>query len=302
MTSTPDGSGSEQREESRSQLIGIGMLLLACFLFAGLDATAKYLVRDLPAFQVVWVRFVTHMVLAFFLFRIWAHPEYFRTDRPVLMILRGFCLLGNTSFNFLAMRHLQLAETMSIMFAGTILVTALAVPMLGEKVGPRRWAAVFVGFIGVLVIVQPGSGPLNWAVIYSLLSMVCYALYTLLTRMLSTTDSTLSMLIIPAAVASLAMAPGGISVWQAPPSLFHWGLLLSTGVLGGLGHWILISAYRRAPASVLAPFTYVQIIWMISLGYLVFADLPGSSTLIGASIVVSSGLYILYREQIVKKR
>ncbi|MFN7165410.1 MAG: DMT family transporter [Pannonibacter sp.] len=300
----PAPTDREAAAEKRSQLIAIGMILLTCLCFSILDATAKYLTTysHLPPLQIVWMRFVSHLVIAFFMFRMWAHPEIFRTDRPWLQFVRGLTMLGTTSFNFLAVQYLQLAETMSIFFAGPIVVTALAGPLLGEWAGIRRWVAIFVGFMGVLIIVQPGSGAMHWAVIFSVASMLCYALYALMTRMLTATNSTIGMLVIPAVISSIAMTGPGLAVWVNPPDLFHWVLLLSTGVWGGLGHWIFIAAHRRAPAPLLAPFTYLQIIWMIGLGFLVFGDIPGSSTIIGASVVVASGLYILYREQVVKKR
>lgn len=280
--------------------MAIGLILLACLCFSGLDATAKYLSQSLHPLQIVWMRFATHVVLALFLFQVWKNLSLFKTGRPILQTVRAFALLATTIGNFLAIQHLQLAESMSILFAAPFVVTALAGPMLGEWAGWRRWAAIVVGFAGVLVVTQPGSGGLHWAAIYSVGAMFFYALYALLTRMLAATDSSASMLLISAVVAAIAMAPVGLNVWVPPANLFDWGLLLSTGVYGCIGHWIFIHAHRLAPAPVLAPFIYVQIVWMITLGYLVFDDVPTTSTVVGASIVVASGLYILYREQLRK--
>ncbi len=280
--------------------MAIGLILLACLCFSGLDATAKYLSQSLHPLQIVWMRFATHVVLALFLFQVWENLSLFKTGRPILQTVRAFALLATTIGNFLAIQHLQLAESMSILFAAPFVVTALAGPMLGEWAGWRRWAAIVVGFAGVLVVTQPGSGGLHWAAIYSVGAMFFYALYALLTRMLAATDSSASMLLISAVVAAIAMAPVGLNVWVPPANLFDWGLLLSTGVYGCIGHWIFIHAHRLAPAPVLAPFIYVQIVWMITLGYLVFDDVPTTSTVVGASIVVASGLYILYREQLRK--
>ncbi|MEJ8473159.1 DMT family transporter [Roseibium algae] len=303
----PGGSAAGPVEVSASNggfaqtsLTAIGLILLACLCFSGLDATAKYLSQSLPPLQIVWMRFVVHVVLALVLFRVWKNPKFFKTGRPVLQTVRAFTLLGSTVGNFMAVQYLQLAESMSILFAAPFVVTALAGPMLGEWAGMRRWAAIVVGFIGVIIVTQPGSGQMHWAAIYSVGALVCYALYALLTRKLAETDSSASMLLISAAVAASAMTPVGLSVWVEPPSLFHWGLLLSTGVYGCIGHWIFIHAHRLAPAPVLAPFIYVQIVWMVALGYLVFDDVPAISTLVGASVVVASGLYILYREQVRK--
>ncbi|WP_417687171.1 DMT family transporter [Roseibium sp.] len=286
----------------QAPLKAIGLILLACLCFSGLDATAKYLSQTLPPLQIVWVRFVTHVILALVLFKVWKNPGLFKTGRPVFQVVRALALLGTTIGNFLAVQHLQLAETMSILFAAPFVVTALAGPILGEWVGWRRWAAIIVGFCGVLVVTQPGTGQIHWAAIYSVMAMLLYAVYALMTRVLAATDSSASMLLISAVVASLAMAPAGLTVWVAPGDLFEWGLLLSTGVYGCIGHWIFIQAHRLAPAPVLAPFIYVQIVWMVSLGYLVFNDVPTATTILGASIVVASGLYILYREQLRKDK
>lgn len=279
-------------------IAGIGLIILACLCFSVLDATAKYLSASLPTLQIVWVRFVSHLVLALVLFQVWRFPHLLRTDRWGLQIVRAFCLLGTTVFNFLAVRYLQLAETMSIMFAAPFVITALAGPVLGEWAGVRRWAAIVVGFLGVLVVTQPGAGGMHWAVVYSLAAMSFYATYALLTRKLAATDSSAGMLIISGLVAAIAMAPVGLSVWQPPADAFEWTLLVATGALGGGGHFLFIVAHRIAPAPVLAPITYIQIVWMTALGYLIFGDVPTLTTLAGASIVVASGLYILYREQV----
>ena len=279
-------------------LAGIGLIVLACLSFSFLDATAKYLIETVPTLQIVWLRFVSHVILSFFLFRVWKTPSLLKTKRPVLQIVRSFCLLGITIFNFLAVRYLQLAETTAIMFAAPFVITALAGPMLGEWAGTRRWIAIVVGFLGVLIVTQPGLGNMHWAAIYSVVSMAFYALYAILTRQLTGTDSSAGMLIISGIVAAIAMAPAGVAVWDTPPDMWTWILLLAPGVFGGGGHYLFIMAHRIAPAPVLAPFIYTQIVWMIALGFLVFGDVPTISTLVGAAIVVGSGLYILYRERV----
>jgi drug/metabolite transporter (DMT)-like permease len=279
------------------RFMGIALISFAFFSFSGLDATAKYLGQTLPAEQIVWMRFLTHVVFAVLLFRVWRIPGALRSERWPLQILRSMFLLGSTVFNFFAVRHLQLAETVSIMFAAPFVVTALAGPLLNEWAGFRRWMAIIVGFLGVLVVTRPGLGGLNWAALLSVCSMTCYALYALTTRMLAHTESPVGMLIISAVVATLAITPFGLAAWTAPGDLWTWALLLSTGAWGCIGHFALIRAHVLAPAPVLAPFMYIQILWMSGLGFLVFDDVPGPFTVLGAAIVVSSGLYILYRER-----
>ncbi|EAV45790.1 hypothetical protein SIAM614_24262 [Stappia aggregata IAM 12614] len=279
-------------------LAGIGLIVLACLSFSWLDATAKYMSASLPTLQIVWMRFVSHVVLSLVLFQVWKKPTLLKTGRPVLQIVRALCLLGTTIFNFLAVRYLQLAETMSILFAAPFVITALAGPLLGEWAGLRRWMAIIVGFLGVLVVTRPGLGGMHWAALYSVAAMCFYALYALLTRQLTATDSSAGMLIISGIVAAIAMAPAGLSVWVAPPDALTWLLLFATGAFGAGGHFLFIMAHRIAPAPVLAPFIYTQIIWMIALGYLIFDDVPTFTTILGAAIVVASGLYILYRERV----
>lgn len=263
-----------------------------------LDTTVKYLSASLPTLQIVWMRFVSHVIIVSIVLRVWERPSLLRTRRPVLQIVRSLCLLGTTSCNFMALRYLQLAETTSIMFAAPFVITALAGPMLGEWAGMRRWIAICVGFAGVLVVTRPGMGGMHWAVGFSVCAMVFHALYALLTRQLTATDGSGGMLLISGIVAALAMAPVGLTVWQTPPDIWTWVLMLATGALGAGGHFLFIQAHRIAPAPVLAPFMYTQIVWMILLGYLVFSDIPTSTTILGASIVVASGLYILYRERV----
>lgn len=298
MTDHSRGSQPVHSAVSTAPIAGIGLLVLACLSFSVLDATAKYLSASLPTLQIVWMRFVTHVLLALVFFQVWKTPSLLKTKRPVLQAVRALSLLGITVFNFLAVRYLQLAETTSIMFAAPFVITALAGPMLGEWAGMRRWIAIVVGFAGVLVVTQPGLGGMHWAAIYSVAAMTFYAIYALLTRQLTATDSSAGMLLISGIVASVVMAPAGLSVWVMPQDFWQWILLFALGALGAGGHFLFILAHRVAPAPVLAPFNYTQIIWMVALGYLIFGDVPTSTTLIGAAIVIASGLYILYRERV----
>jgi len=273
------------------------LLCSAFFLFALLDSSAKYLGQSIDVLEVTWFRYATHVLFAALYFRVWTNRSILKTARPIQQIVRGSFLLGSTYFNFLALKHLQLAETVSIMFAAPFVVTALAGPLLNEWAGPRRWAAIAVGFIGVLIITQPGSGPINWAILLSMASMFCYACYALMTRKLAVSESNESMLMWSALVALFVLTPVLPEVWTMPDNATTWGLLLATGFFGAFGHLLLIRAYALADAPTLAPFMYTHIIWMVSLGYLVFGDVPGASTMIGAAIIISSGLYLLYRER-----
>lgn len=269
---------------------------MLCFTL--LDTAAKFATGFLPALEIGWVRFVVHALLAIAVFRPWRDWSFYWTRRPVAQIMRAIMLAGSTAFNFLALRTLRLDQTTTIMFSSAFVTVALAGPILGEWVGPRRWAAVIVGFIGVLIVIRPGTSGFEPAMLYSIAAMFCYVGYLLLTRHLTTTDSPESMLLISAVVPALLLAPAALPTAVMPPSLLVAGALLLTGVFGGIGHWMLIHAHRLAPTSSLAPFIYTQLVWMTAAGYAIFGQLPDRYTIIGAILIVGSALYILYRQRV----
>jgi drug/metabolite transporter (DMT)-like permease len=280
------------------RLRGITFYLVALFLFTVLDTSAKYAARSVPAMEVTWVRFVGHAVLALLFLRPWQNLALYRSRRPVLQFLRSVLLFGSTIFNFLALTHLQMAETISIGFGSAFVVAGLAGPVLGEWIGPRRWIAIVVGFLGVIVVTRPGPAGVDPAVFFSVGSLCCNSGYLLLTRLLAPSESAGSMLLFPAIAATVLLAPFAVPIAVLPPNPLVAFALVMTGICGAVGHWFLIEAHRRAPAGVLAPFVYSGLIWMIGLGYLVFDDVPHEFTILGAAIVIGSGLYILYRERV----
>ncbi len=283
-------------QESRQRLIGIGLMCGAVLGFSCLDAMAKYLSATMDTLQVVGVRYACAFLIALLFSNPITQPGLTRTRRPVLQLIRSALMLGSTVFNFMAFRYLQLDEALSILFSTPFLVAILSGPLLGEWVGWRRWTAILVGFVGVLVIVRPGLGGMQWAALYSLGSAFCYAGYNITTRMLSGVDSSATTLFYANLLGVVVMAPILPFVWT-PPSAMEIVLMVAMGGFGAGGHFLLILAHRQAPASALAPFIYTQIIWATVLGYLVFANLPNRWTLAGAAIVVASGLYLIYRER-----
>lgn len=245
---------------------------------------------------VSWMRFAEHVVLALILLRGWRGGAVFAYASLPLQLLRGMFLFGSTVFNFQALKTLQLAETTSIFFFAPMLITALAGPLLGEWAGWRRWLAIAVGFIGVLVITRPGVATFELGHIYAVCAMVSYCLYVLMTRHMGATETPESLIFYSALAPVVLMAPVVPYTASAPPDLLHWLVLLSLGIYGGIGHWMLIRAYRIASTTALAPYPYLQMVWMILFGYLVFGQLPDGWTLAGAAIIVASGLYIVHRE------
>jgi drug/metabolite transporter (DMT)-like permease len=183
------------------------------------------------------------------------------------------------------------------MFSTPFMVAVLCGPLLGEWVGWRRWIAIGVGFIGVLLVARPGFGGLHPAALLSLGSAVCNSLYSISTRMLARTDSSETTLFYSNLVGALAMMPIVPFVWTTPSSWFIVLLMVVIGAFGSFGHYLLIRGHRLAPASTLAPFVYTQLVWTTTLGFLVFGDVPHRWTIIGGLIVVASGLYLLYRER-----
>jgi len=284
-------------DSPRNRLIGIGLISGAFFCFALLDGGAKWLVHSLPVLLVVWLRFLVHAVLSVLLLAPQIARGALRARRPGLQVLRALSLPVMTGLNFWALQYLQLAETGSIQFSVPIIVALLAVPLLGERMDRGRWAAILVGFAGVVVILRPGMQGFHPALLLSLATAFLYALFNLLTRRLAAHDSPETTQLWSAIGATLAITPFALAVWQAPASALHWAVLLIIGTAGGLGHYLLALAYRRAPASVLAPFLYQQIVWMMLIGYVVFGDVPARAVLLGAVIVVASGGYLLVRER-----
>jgi len=223
------------------------------------------------------------------------------TRHRKLHAMRGLLLLGAAGFNFFALNYLQLAQTSAITFSNPLIVCVLSPWLLGERVGLRRWIAVIVGFIGVLIIIRPGTAGFHWAMAASVLSALCGALYQIATRHVGLHDQALTSLFYMTLTGALGAVPLALVDWQTPLA-WQWGLLGLAAIFGTCGHYMLTEAHRRAPASVLAPFVYVQIIPMIVIGFLVFGDVPDGWTLAGGLVVIASGLYVLYRERLAARR
>jgi drug/metabolite transporter (DMT)-like permease len=287
----------EPLHERAARLSGIALMCAAVGCFAFLDATAKYLSLYMATLQVVWARYTGAFVFAFIVANPWTRPGVVRTGRPALQIGRSFLLLGSTLCNFAALRYLQLDEAVAIAFSTPFFVAALSGPLLGEWVEWRRWAAICIGFLGVLLVIRPGPGTFHPAALIPLAAAVFHAFYAITTRMLVRTDSNETTLFYSNVVGAVALVPVLPFIWTTPTEPIVIALMVAAGALGSLGHYFLIAAHRLAPASVLSPFIYTQIVLVIVLGYLVFGDVPERWTLAGAAIVVASGLYLLHRER-----
>jgi drug/metabolite transporter (DMT)-like permease len=280
------------------RLIGIALMCAVGALFTGLDASVKTLAQaGIDPLVTVFMRYAVGVGLVSVVINPVTSPGVLRTRRPGLQILRSLLLFSTTALNFVALRHLQLAETLSIAFAAPLLVALLAGPLLGEWSGPRRLAAVGIGFLGVLVIVRPGVGAFQPAILLSLGNMVCYAFYVIITRKLAAVDSTATTMFYSGLAGLALMTPLLPWIWTSPVGWSAWALLFAVGLFGTTAHWLLTLAHARAPANVLAPFTYTQLLWSVLAGYLIFGDVPSRWTILGAAIVTASGLFLLAQER-----
>jgi drug/metabolite transporter (DMT)-like permease len=283
--------------DPRQRLVGIGLMCAALLCFSCLDTSAKFVGHTIHPLMTVWWRYTASVALVALVINPSTTPGVLRTTRPWLQAIRSLLLFLSTALNFIALRYLQLAETMSIAFSTPLIVALVAGPLLGEWVGLRRLAAILIGLVGVLVITRPGLGTTHPAALLSVASAFAYAFYAIMTRLLASSDSARTTMVYSGLAGVLVMTPLLPWVWSAPSSPLIWALLVGTGVFGAIGHWLLILAHARAPAAILSPFIYTQIIWMLALGYFVFGDWPDTLTLIGAAIVIASGLYLITRER-----
>jgi drug/metabolite transporter (DMT)-like permease len=280
----------------RARLIGIALMCGAVTTFSCLDTTAKYLGRQIDIMQIVWARYTFAVLLALIFSNPVSKPGMLRTGRPMLQVVRAAILLGSTMLNFFALHYLRLDQVLAITFSTPFAVAALSGPTVGEWVGPRRWAAIAVGFTGVLVVTRPGLGIVHPAAILAFLATLAYAAYFLTTRVLSRTDSNETTLFYSNVVGAVIMLPIVPFFWT-PLTPFQWFLLVMAGGFASFGHYMLIVAHRHAPASLLSSFVYSQLVGVTILGYLVFGDVPDAYTVTGAAIVIASGLYILHSER-----
>lgn len=288
---------------SSDRLSAIALMVLACSFFTGLDTAAKWLAtqQGLPVSQIVWCRFLVQFIgLAVLLpaTGTMTLPALMRTSKLTLQLVRSVLMALTTLFNFLALQYLRLDQTVTITFLAPLMVALLAGPLLGEWVGWRRLVAILVGFAGVVIAVRPGLGGVHIAVLYSLAGMLAYALFMILTRYLSAYDPPFVTLFYSMFAGTLFAAPIAIAQWVTPADWSIWLLLGILGILGGTGHYLFLHAYRLAPASSISPFLYLQLLTMVTAGWLVFGDVPDLWTLAGSAVIIASGIYLVHRERV----
>lgn len=298
----PGPTSDEMSTAGRDRMRAIGLMIIAVSMFACLDTTAKYLVTraHFPLAQVVWMRFLGQLAMIVMTLGLVSLPRLLGTRKPAAQLFRSFLLLSSTLLNFAALQTLRLDQTLTIQFLAPLLVALLAGPLLGEWVGWRRMIAIITGFLGILVVIRPGFEAVPPGVPFALGCMIAYTAFILITRYISAHDAADVTLTYSMFAGVLAMAPFALRDWTWPTDLQSWALVISLGFWGALGHFIFILAYRRAPASTIAPFLYTQLLAMTCFGYAVFGDLPDHWTLIGSAIVIASGIYLVHRETVKK--
>ncbi|MGB0572209.1 MAG: DMT family transporter [Alphaproteobacteria bacterium] len=275
---------------------GVLMMCFAVLCFATMNGFVKELrIQELPLVEIIWGRYFFHTVfiLAIFPRRT---PTLLSGSDKGLQFVRSILVLLATACMFTAVGFMPLADAVSITFIAPLLITALSVPILKERVGLRRWVAVFVGFVGMIVIVRPGGGLFQLAALLPIAVAIFYAVYQIITRMISHRTDPITSVFYSAIVGGVLMSLIVPFFWQTP-TLAQWGMLIVAGFLGGLGHWAIIMAYQRAEAPLVAPFAYSELIWATVLGLALFGDFPDLWTLVGAGIIVLSGIYIVQRER-----
>ena len=277
---------------------GILFFMTSILIISAVDTICKIFTKELHAIQIVWGYFIgINLTLwAFFFFKGIKFSKLSMTERPILQILRPAFLVCSISSLFVGLTYLPLAEATAIGFVAPLFITILSVPILKEKVGIHRWIAILIGFSGIIIIIRPGGEFWQFASIMPLLGAIFFALFQIFTRLLSGTEKTFTTLFYTG-LGGLGWSSLIVPFVWVIPSQIHIIVFLSTGILGALAHLCMINAFDYAEASLLAPYNYTKLIWVSIFGYLIFEDIPSLEMWIGSGVIVSAGLYVLYRER-----
>jgi len=276
---------------------GIALILASTVFLGASDVTAKYLSATLPSIEIAWTRFLVFALIMSPAMLSGSRLYALQTRRPGLQVMRGVALLASSLFFISGLRFLPIAEASATGFVSPLFVTALSIVFLGESVGVRRWVATAVGLIGVLIILRPGSSAFHPAAFFPIVSALAWAGTLIMTRMMSGREHAATTMTYSAIVGVCILSALVPLVWVAPS--WHdilFGIFI--GVASTAGQWIVVLAFRYADASVLAPFSYTQLLWVSILGFIIFGELPDIWTVTGAAFIVGSGLYTAHRERV----
>ena len=273
--------------------------LSAWLILPIMDAIAKYLSYSLPILQITWFRFFFSAVITGIFIYLFSRKSFVRSKNIKSQVLRGILLLTSSLLFFYAISVISLAKALTLAFICPLIVTALSPYFLNERVGPRRWMAVIIGFIGVLLVIRPGIVEFNWASLASLGTGLCYAIYLIVTRSLKDTDNGLLTLLFTSIVGTVVLSVCLPFVW-VNPSLNQLLLAVNMGFIAALAHGLIIISYNYSGASKLAPLGYFEIIPNIIIGYIWFSEFPDKYTILGLLVIILSGIYVFKREQLIK--
>jgi drug/metabolite transporter (DMT)-like permease len=295
----PEKKSSARKAPARADrpFKGIALILASTVFLGASDVTAKYLSASLPSIEIAWIRFLVFALIMSPAMLPGSPLFALQTERRGLHLLRGAALLGSSLFFISGLRYLPIAEASATGFVAPLFVTALSIIFLGEKVGLRRWIATALGLLGVIIILRPGTSAFHPAAFFPLVSALAWACTLIMTRMMSGSERAITTMTYSSIAGVCILSALVPFVWVAPT--WHdilFGIFI--GVASTAGQWIVVLAFRYADASVLAPFSYTQLLWVSILGFLVFGEVPDIWTITGAAFIVASGLYTAHRERV----
>ena len=282
----------------QNERLGILLMIITTIVFASQDGLSKYLATEYNVYMVVMIRywFFAAFVISMSSRRTGGIKRVAKTKSPILQIFRSVILVAEMCITILAFTLLGLAETHAIFASYPLIIAMLSGPILGEYVGWRRWLAISVGFIGILIILNPGNGIFSPYALVPLVGAILFALYGLLTRYVGQYDNSSASFFWTVVVGSIAMTIIGLNYWD-PVSKSDWSIMLLLSASGVVGHYLLIKCYEVAEASAVQPFAYLQLIWASMIGIIIFGEQITTNVLIGACIIVGAGLFTLWRER-----
>ncbi len=286
--------------------LGIGLMTAAMVVLPVMDALAKVLAQSMAPLQVTLARFVGQALLALVIAGVMGRLAELRPPRLGLHLARGLCLAISTLFYFSAIRVMPIPDALAIFFVEPMILTALSTLLLGEQVGWRRWSAVLVGFVGALVIIRPSFAAFGLYATLPLAASVFFAFYLLLTRRLSSEGTMLAAQFVTGIAGAVSLglallvttALGVAGAMATRPLGVEWLMLAGVGAISFLAHGLVVMAFQRAPATVLAPFSYLEIVSATALAYVIFGSFPHAITWAGMALIVASGIYIVHRERV----
>ena len=282
----------------QNERLGILLMIITTIVFASQDGLSKYLATEYNVYMVVMIRywFFAAFVISMSSRRTGGIKRVAKTKSPILQIFRSLILVAEMCITILAFTLLGLAETHAIFASYPLIIAMLSGPILGEYVGWRRWLAICVGFIGILIILNPGNGIFSPYALVPLAGAILFAIYGLLTRYVGQYDNSSTSFFWTGVVGSIAMTVVGLNFWD-PVSKSDWSIMLLLSASGVVGHYLLIKCYEVAEASAIQPFAYLQLIWASMIGIIIFGEQITTNVLIGAGIIVGAGLFTLWRER-----